>query len=339
MISIDGAQGEGGGQVVRSSLALSLVTGKPFVITDIRAGRSKPGLMRQHLTAVKAAMEVGQANVSGAALGSTELTFEPTILRAGDYHFAVGTAGSATLVLQTVLPALLCAKEPSTLRLEGGTHNPWAPPFDFLVKAFLPLVNRMGPTVEAELVRPGFYPAGGGEFVVHITPAAQLMPIELLDRGETKRISAIASVAHLPRTIAERELGVIKKRLRLPDEDLEVRMLSDSRGPGNVVMIEVECAQITEVFTGFGERQVRAEAVGGKVVEPARRYLATDAFAGAYLTDQLMIPLALAGGGAFKTLGLSRHAETNMAVIESFLDVTFEVDDSAPPCRVVRVVG
>ena len=337
MITIDGSQGEGGGQVLRSSLALSLVTGKPFTITNIRAGRKKPGLMRQHLTAVNAATDVGNARVAGAFLHSTRLTFEPNEVCPNEYHFAVGTAGSATLVLQTVLPALLCASGVSTLRLEGGTHNPWAPPFDFLVKAFLPLVNRMGPVVDAMLVRPGFYPAGGGEFHVGINPTTELAPIELLDRGETKRVIAMAKVAHLHRNIAERELRVIARKMQLSEDNLVVEEIAGSRGPGNVVTIEVECEHLTEVFTGFGERRVPAEAVADKAVQEARRYLSTGAAVGEYLTDQLLVPLALAGGGAFRTLGLSRHAKTNIEVIKEFLDVEFEVDRESPPGCVVRV--
>jgi RNA 3'-terminal phosphate cyclase (ATP) len=337
MITIDGSQGEGGGQVLRSSLALSLVTGKPFAITNIRAGRKKPGLMRQHLTAVNAAAEVGHANVTGASLRSTELTFEPGALRPGEHHFAVGTAGSATLVLQTVLPALLCASGPSTLRLEGGTHNPWAPPFDFLLKAFLPLINRTGPTVDATLVRPSFYPAGGGEFHVTITPADKLAPIELLDRGEVQKVTATARVAHLHRNIADRELRVIAAKLGLTEENLSAEEVTGSRGPGNVVTIEVECEHLTEVFTGFGERQVPAETVADKAVQEARRYLSKGAAVGEHLTDQLLIPLALAGGGAFRTVGLSRHAQTNIEVIKAFLDVEFDIDRESPPGCVVRM--
>lgn len=336
MITIDGSQGEGGGQILRSALALSLVTRQPFTIDNIRAGRKKPGLMRQHLTAVHAAAEVGQAQVTGAALGSARLTFEPAEVRAGEYHFAVGTAGSATLVLQTVLPALLRAHGPSTLRLEGGTHNPWAPPFDFLVKTFLPLLNRMGPGVAATLVRPGFYPAGGGEFHVTIAPAATLQPLELLERGPVRRVRATAKVAHLPRHIAERELRVIATKLGLSGDDLVVEEVAGSRGPGNLVTIEVESEHLTEVFTGFGERQIPAEAVADQAAAQARRYLAKGVPVGEYLTDQLLIPLALAGGGAFRTAGLSRHAQTNIDVIRAFLDVDFEMDSTSRGC-VVRV--
>jgi len=337
MLTIDGSQGEGGGQILRSALALALVTGQPFTIRRIRAGRKKPGLLHQHLTAVHAAAAVGQAAVRGASLGSGELTFEPGPPQPGNYDFAVGTAGSATLVLQTVLPALLCAPGPSTLCLVGGTHNPWAPPFDFLVRSFVPLIERMGPRVSATLVRPGFFPAGGGEFHVTIQPADRLSPLELLARGGTKRVIATAKVARLPRHIAERELRVIGRELELAECDLRIEEVADSHGPGNVVTIEVECEHVTEVFTGFGERHLPAEIVADGVVQQARRYLSADVAVGEYLADQVLIPLALAGGGAFRTLELSRHAQTNIDVIRAFLDVEFELDRTSPPACVVRV--
>jgi len=336
-ITIDGSQGEGGGQILRSALALSLVTGRPFTITRIRAGRKKPGLLRQHLTAVQAAAVIGQAQVTGASLGSTQLTFTPGAIQPGDYHFAVGTAGSATLVLQTVLPALLCAPGPSTLRLEGGTHNPWAPPFDFLTQSFLPLINRMGPHVEATLVRPGFYPAGGGEFRVAITPAPTLQPIELLERGPTQRITGIVQLAHLPRHVAERELHVLAAQLGLTGDQLRVEELPTSHGPGNLVVITVECRQVTEVFTGFGQKGVPAEVVANQAVDQARRYLASDVPVGEYLADQLLLPLALARGGAFRTTDLSSHARTNIAVVQTFLDVRFELTREDARGTTVRV--
>ncbi|MFO7496188.1 MAG: RNA 3'-terminal phosphate cyclase, partial [Desulfobacterales bacterium] len=171
MVQIDGAQGEGGGQVLRTALALSLVTGQAFEIRRIRAGRERPGLMRQHLAAVRAAAAVGSGRVEGVSIGSARVTFVPGDVKPCSYRFTVGSAGSATLVLQTVLPALALAGGPSTVVLEGGTHNPFAPPFDFLQKAFLPLVGRMGPQVTVALQRPGFFPAGGGRFTARITPA------------------------------------------------------------------------------------------------------------------------------------------------------------------------
>ena len=280
--------------------------------------------MRQHLTAVNAACEVGQAKVQGASLGSAVLAFEPTVVEPGAYDFAIGTAGSTTLVLQTVLPALLTASGPSVLTLEGGTHNPYAPPFDFLRQCFLPLINRMGPTVDAMLERPGFYPAGGGKMVVTVEPAPQLVGFELPDRGEIRRRQATATVSNLPREIAERELRVIEQKLGWPRDRLIAREVA-SRGPGNVVSIEVQSEHVSEVVTGFGQRGVRAETVAERAVEQMRHYLEADAPVGEYLADQLIIPLALAGTGAFRTLEPSRHTATNIAVTQQFLDCAFAV--------------
>ncbi len=336
MITIDGSLGEGGGQILRTSLALSLVTGQPFRIEKIRAGRKNPGLLRQHLTAVKAATEIGQADVKGDAIGSTQLTFTPGAIKPGDYAFAVGTAGSATLVLQTVLPALLVGDgETTTLTLEGGTHNPFAPPFDFLVQAFLPLINRLGVGVAATIERHGFYPAGGGRFVVSLNPTQHLKPLELIERGPITGKAARAIVAHLPFDIAERELSLIGRKLDLPGEALHGETIKTSPGPGNAVTVELTSQHVTEVFTGFGERGVSAEAVANAVVKAAREYIAADVVVGEYLADQLLLPFALAGGGAFTTLPLSQHSTTNMDVIQKFLDVKFAVTKLSN--RAVRV--
>ena len=182
MITIDGSEGEGGGQVVRSALALSLATGQPFSIDNIRARRPKPGLMRQHLTAVEAACRISGATCDGAAVGSSRLTFTPGKAMAGSYSFAIGTAGSTGLVLQTLLPALMSADAPSTLVIEGGTHNPHAPPFDFIAQTYLPLIGHFGPRVTAKLERHGFYPAGGGRITVDIKPAP-LARCDFFQRG------------------------------------------------------------------------------------------------------------------------------------------------------------
>jgi RNA 3'-terminal phosphate cyclase (ATP) len=221
-ITIDGSQGEGGGQILGTALALSLVTGRPFRIEGIRAGRQKPGLLRQHLTAVRAAAEVSMAKVSGADLGARALSFEPSNVRGGEYRLAVGTAGSATLVLQAVLPALLTARESSRLTLEGGTHNPYAPPFDFLAKTFLPILRRMGASVEVRLETYGFYPAGDGRFTVAIEPCAKLGHLSLLDRGATQ-MNARAIVASLSEDIAKRELSIVRERLGLDRGSVEWR--------------------------------------------------------------------------------------------------------------------
>jgi RNA 3'-terminal phosphate cyclase (ATP) len=319
MLTIDGSHGEGGGQILRSSLALSIETGQAFRIENIRAGRKKPGLLRQHLTAVNAAMEVCGGKAQGAAMRSEALTFEPGEVRGGQYTFAVGTAGSATLVLQTVLPALMTAGEPSHLTLCGGTHNPWAPPVDFLDRALLPLLNRMGPRVTVELVRPGFYPAGGGEFVVTIEPAGQLNALEILERGEIVGRRAKAIVARLPESIAERELEKVHKKLGWAEEDLRVDVSRNSAGPGNVLLLEIASENITEVFTGFGQVDVPAESVAGHAIQQVQKYLGAGAPVGPYLADQLLVPMALAGG-RFRTMGPTRHTRTNIELIRQFLD-------------------
>ena len=325
MIALDGSLGEGGGQILRSALAMSLATRTPFRIEHIRAGRRRPGLMRQHLTAVNAAVEVGRAGVKGNRIGSTDLLFAPETVGAGRYHFAVGTAGSATLVLQTVLPALLTAKAPSELVLEGGTHNPYAPPFDFLEKAFLPVINRMGPNVTAELERPGFYPAGGGKFRVCINPSGRIARHDLTERGDVVRHEAIAMLAQLPRNIGAREVSALRQKLSWPDSAFRIKEVRGSVGPGNIVIAIVESRNVTEVFTGFGQRGVPAEHVAEAVVKPVREYLASGVPVGRYLADQLMIPMVLAGGGQFVTLPLSRHATTNIDVLQKFVDLDVSV--------------
>lgn len=320
MLCIDGSQGEGGGQILRSSLALAMVTGQGCRVEKIRAGRKKPGLMRQHLTAARAAAEVCGATVECDEIGSAAITFEPGKTAGGEYTFSVGTAGSATLVLQTVLPALLLAERPSTLTLEGGTHNPFAPPFDFLAKTFLPLVSRMGPCVTATLEKPGFYPAGGGRFVVSIDPVQRLNPFELTERGEVVRRSARALVANLSERIGERELKAAQKKLNWPEDCLHLEVVAESPGPGNVVMLEVESEHVCEVFTGFGELNRPAEQVAGQAVQQCREYLSRGVPVGEYLADQLLLQMAIAGSGAFRAVRLSRHTRTHIDLIHRFLD-------------------
>jgi RNA 3'-terminal phosphate cyclase (ATP) len=337
MIRIDGSAGEGGGQILRTALSLSLATGIPFRIENIRAGRKNAGLLRQHLTAVLAAAEIGTAEVDGAVLGSSRLTFTPGAVRAGEYRFAVGTAGSGTLVFQTILPALLRAAAPTRVVIEGGTHNFAAPPFDFLERAFLPLVRRMGASVSLKLERYGFYPAGGGRFIAEIEPCANLRPLDLGERGEIRSKRVTAVVANLPGRIAVREIEKVASMMSLSAEGTIVST-KESPGPGNIVFIEIESDQVTEVFSGFGRLGVPAESIADEVVRYAREYLVSRAAAGEYLTDQLMLPMALAGSGSFTATKMSRHATTNRDVISMFLPVRFEVD-SAEGCYKVRVTG
>lgn len=326
MIVIDGSQGEGGGQVLRTALSLSMVTGNPFRMFNIRARRSHPGLRRQHLTAVRAAQTMSSAAVEGACLGALEITFSPEELKPGRYAFDVGTAGSTTLIAQTLIPGLMRASASFHITLEGGTHNPMSPPFDFLERAYLPLLRRMGVCVQAQLIARGFYPAGGGRLELTMTPTERLSPIELSSRGALIQKEAHAIVSQLPLSIAYRELDVICDALAWPESVLHAFEEKHTKGPGNVVIVALTFEQLTEVFTGFGQRGVPAEKVASTVARRVSDYLAGNAAVGIYLADQLLVPMALAGGGRFTTLRPSQHTTTNIRIIETFLPVRFHVE-------------
>ncbi len=339
MIRIDGSFGEGGGQILRTSLSLSLATGKAFRIEKIRAKRERSGLLRQHLTAVLAAAEVGGAEVEGASLGSAMLTFSPGKVRTGEFRFTIGTAGSGTLVFQTILPALMLAAGPSRVTIEGGTHNSGAPPFDFLARTFLPFVERMGPKVQLEFERYGFYPAGCGRFCAAIGPCAGLQPVHVGERGEIVSRRIISVVANLPGHIAVREIETAAGMLNWGKDAGKIDQTRNSAGPGNVLMIEVGTAEITEIFSAFGQVGVSAERVASTAASDAREYLVSRAAACEHLTDQLLLPFALAGGGSFTAQKLNLHARTNMAVISEFLSVKFDVAECEGFSRVGVVKG
>jgi RNA 3'-terminal phosphate cyclase (ATP) len=337
VIVLDGSAGEGGGQILRSSLALSAITGQPFELIKIRARRARPGLMRQHLTSVRAAAKICGAEVEGDEIGSLRLSFRPGPVVPGTYDFAVGTAGSAMLVFQTVLPALLRAAGPSEVILEGGTHNPSAPPFDFLERSFLPLIARMGARFEAKLERPGFYPAGGGKAWVKIAPPDRLTGIELLDRGQTLRRRLVARVSRLPESVAERELRLAQAILGWDARETQREVIDPLFGPGNVLFSEIVCENVTEIVSGFGERGVRAEAIAERVANETKRYLESGAPIGEHLADQLLLPLALAGSGRYRTTPLTLHAKTQIETIQRFLDAKVEITPVAEDLVEVRV--
>ena len=322
-VEVDGAFGEGGGQILRTALSLSMCRQRPFRIRRIRKARARPGLQPQHRMAVEAAAAISGAATSGAEVGSTELVFRPGPVVPGEYAFDIGTAGSTSLVLQTVLPALLCAAGPSRVTLHGGTHNPHAPPYEFLAHAFLPLLRRMGVDVSLAMERPGYYPKGGGCLVADITPTRRLARLDLNERGPVRQRGAVATLSHLPEHIARRELEVLRRALGLAAAETAVRHADTAYGAGNYVTVTVASEQITEVFTGFGQRGVPAEAVAAGVAEEVATYLRAGVPVGVHLADQLLLPMALAGAGGFITVAPTLHATTNMAVIGQFLEVGF----------------
>lgn len=320
MLHIDGSQGEGGGQVLRGSLALSMATGTPFTITRIRARRSKPGLLRQHLTCVEAARAVSGATVTGARLGSTELSFAPGPLVAGDYRFDIGSAGSTMLVAQAILPALLAHGGAWSIELTGGTHNPSAPSFEFFTRALAPLLGRLGAPVTAELAMAGFYPVGGGRVRIDVAAGRRDRRLMLRERGAITERAIHAIVSRMPRTVAEREVATAARLLgwdRATGTADEVA----SPGPGNTLTITVAAERVTEVFTAHLERGVAAEDLARDLTKACAAHLATEAPVGEYLADQLLVPLALGGGGEFVTVEPSLHTTTQVDVIRHFLGV------------------
>jgi RNA 3'-terminal phosphate cyclase (ATP) len=340
MIELDGSQGEGGGQILRTALALSLVTGKPFRMDNIRAKRPNPGLMRQHLACVNAAVAVGggvgetsavNANGQSVQIGETTLLFTPGKVRAGDYEFAVGSAGSCMLVLQTVLWPLLQAKEASTLLLSGGTHNPMAPSISFLTLLAPYFAGKGEALFEIELRRHGFYPAGGGEARVRVQPPAQgFAAIDIMQRGVLLEAYAECLHAGLPKGVAERELAVLQQGLGWDEGSLRNRGLRNNEGPGNALLAVLRYEHITEVFAAYGEKTVSAEQVARRLLQEVRDYQAHSAPVGPHLADQLMIPMALAAmqgrRGRYWATELTEHTRTNARTIEAFLPVKFSCE-------------
>ena len=327
MINIDGSKGEGGGQVLRSSLALSMVTGQPFQIKNIRAKRNKPGLLRQHLTAVKAATEISDANVSGAELQSQELTFTPGETTPGEYHFAIGSAGSTNLVMQTILPSIAMKKGDYKITFEGGTHNHAAPSFEFIKYSFAPILKKMGLDLKLNLQRCGFYPAGGGRFTLEVSSTGGLNSIDLLKRGELRHKSAIAIVAKLPVLIAEREIAAVGEHELWHDAELRTKEDKTSPGTGNILILKMAFDHITETMCELGERGVKSEEVARRVLLTSEFYNQSAAAVGRHLADQLLLPMALSGGGSFTTQKPTLHTLTNIEVIKKFLPVDIDLKE------------
>ena len=349
-LKIDGSTGEGGGQIIRTALSLSMLTGTPIEITNIRAGRAKPGLMRQHLVCVQASQAISNATVTGAHLGSTAFTFTPSTVQAGDYNFDIGSAGSTSLVLQTLLPALLFANtdssNQSTVTITGGTHNPLAPTTDFLQHAFVPMLAKLGMQVDLELQQVGFAPVGGGTIKATITPfmrRANASRLDLTERGELVNIALVASVLNLEYDICKREIASAKATLIEAGIDDALITTRGNKlygiGEGNTCYAKVthEIADTqnhkeyhSEMFTLLGEKRSSAEKIGSRLSGLVKRYVFnTDALIDEYLTDQLLLPLALSGGGTFSARIISEHSKTQAWLIQQFLsvEITLKVID------------
>ena len=333
LVEIDGSKGEGGGQILRTSLALAVITRRPLRLTSIRARRQKPGLQPQHLACVQAAAEICGGTMDGARIGSGMIELMPGELRGGTYSWRIGTAGSAGLVLQTVMVPLLFAPAHTRIEITGGTHNKLAPPFDFLDKVYVPALRRMGARISLRLERHGFYPKGGGKIVADIEPGP-LAGVAFDEASPVRRRQARALVANLPREIGEREVAVVRERLGWRSDECGVVPV-DSPGPGNALILEVERDGISEVVTAVGEKGVPAERVAAGAAKEMAEYLAGGLPVGAHLADQLMLPMAVARAGRYRTGPLSLHATTNLDTIAKFFDTPAKVT-TAPSGITVR---
>ncbi len=337
MITLDGSQGEGGGQILRTALALSAVTGTPFEITGIRARRPKPGLMRQHLVSVRAAAAVCGAQVTGGELGSTSLRFVPGPVRGGTYAFDIGSAGSTLLVAQTILPPLLRAGQETAVTLVGGTHNPFAPSFPFMEGAFLPLLDRMGFLCGFRLEKAGFYPAGGGQCVMNNGSPPGRAALVLESVPATPRVGARVCVVGLDVEIAHREMATLGEQLALDPQGTSIDRCPGAIGIGNTVHVTVALDGYSEVFTAHGERGVPAEVVARNAATQAKAFLASGAAVGEHLADQLLLPMALAAGGSFTTHVLSAHTQTQIRVMETFIGKCVRTETCGPGLYRVHV--
>ena len=338
LIEIDGGFGEGGGQIVRTALSLSLVTGKSFHIHNLRAKREKPGLRPQHLAAVKAALKVSGSQAEGDAIGSRELIFSPAPARAGHYRIDIGTAGSTTLVFQTLLPALLQQKRESILEITGGTHNPKSPCFDFIAECFLPLLRLLGIDVEAELLRYGFYPRGGGQVRFKIKPCKG-KPLTISAPAQWEHPTAQILLAGLEAHIAERERDELAERMGISPDQIELKFLPNDQGPGNAILLKYSSGERVEIFTGYGEKGKRAERVAQEVAREGKNFSRSPAQLDPHLSDQILIYLALGPGGEFTGSELSSHFHTNLQIISEFLPIQAQIHAPAADLHTIKILA
>lgn len=328
MIEIDGAMGEGGGQVLRSALSLALLTGQPVHLTNIRANRAKPGLGFQHCTAVQAAARISQARLEGHRIGSQTVRLEPAAISPGSYHVNIGTAGATALVLQTVLLPLALAAEPSRLTITGGTHVPWSPCFHYLDWHWRVLLARLGVSFELAMAMAGFYPEGAGEVRVVLPGGARVAGLQLASRGKLLRVRGLSAVANLAEEVGQRQRSRALRRLRELGCEIDIALETlPTRSRGTVLVLLAEFEHSQACFFALGARRKRAEQVADEAVDELLRFLAGDGAVDRWLADQLLLPLACAGQASLlRTSEVTTHLLTNAEVIQAFLPVRISVD-------------
>ncbi len=333
MIEIDGSLGEGGGQILRSALSLSILTQQPFRIENIRTRRPKPGLRPQHLKAVDAAAAISQAEVDGAAIGSIRLIFKPQKIRTGRYKFDIGTAGSTSLVLQTVFTPLSMASSASSVIVSGGTHVAWAPCFHYLDLQWLHFMKLSGFEAKVRMESAGFYPQGGGRIDAAIRPAQEIKPLLLQERGKITAIHGISAVANLDASIAERQKGQALRRLQPRHPRVHIKTLrlpSQTKGTLLLLLTEFEAVPPNQpgraCFYALGELGKPAERVADEAVDAFEAFMAGDGVVDQYLADQLLLPLSFANGTSrIRTSRITEHLLANAQVIKAFTNSVIDI--------------
>jgi len=327
IVKIDGSCGEGGGQILRTALSLSAITKKPFEIYNIRANRKVPGLSHQHLQAVNSTAQICNAEVAGNQLRSTDLKFYPGETQAGMYHFNIGTAGSVSLVLQTIFYPLSLANKPSSITIVGGTHVTHSPCVDYLKQQWLFFLKKIGFDAEIQTFKAGFYPRGGGEILVKINPSKPQYPLWIKDRGNLIQIKGISSVSNLDINIAHRQQLQANKRLLEHSIPYEISLDEiPSFGKGTMLLLVGKFEHSQCCYFSIGAIGKRAETVADDACNEFFTFLKTKGVIDEYLADQLILPLALTKGTSqFITPRITQHLLTNMEIVKLFLPVTIDV--------------
>jgi len=337
-IVIDGSLGEGGGQILRTSLTLSLLTKKTLRIHNIRSKRSSPGLKQQHLTALRAAAEISNAQVEGDFPGSQEVLFVPGEIKPGKYNFKITTAGSTTLVMQTIFMPLSATSRASHVSITGGTHVPGSPPYHYLEWQWIPWMVRIGYPGTVELHQCGYYPGGGGRLSCAVLPSESIKSLQVTERSKLIQIRGISAASNLPRDIPNRQRMRFVSKLgpSYPLNNIRSAVLP-GQGKGTFLTVMLEFEKTTACFTSLGEKGKRAEIVADELIKQVEEYLNTPGCVDAYLPDQLLIPLSFASGKSnIQTPKITLHLLTNAEIIQQFLPVRFTIEgEIGKPGKVV----
>lgn len=348
LIDIDGSYGEGGGQILRTSVSLAALTMKPVRISNIRAGRPKPGLKRQHLSGIKLTGELVDASIEGLEVGSTEITFIPNKRRGGVFSIDIGTAGSISLILQAVLPPAVLAPNPTTFQIQGGTDVKWSPPIDYLKNVFCPLLDRLGASIEISQMKRGHYPRGGGEVLCIVTPAKKLNSLDLVDFGELRTVSGISHCVRLPAHVAERQASSAEKIIR-KQFDIDVRidietytMKEDSHlSPGSGIVLWADGSNEARLGSDqLGDKGVRAEVVGEKAAKQLVHEISTSRAIDSHLADMIVPYLSVAKGES--KIGISTvtsHLTTNLWTIKQILDTPMSLEGNIGEPGFLEITG